>query len=182
MEIYKRAIGRLGIIFDYADYVDFLTVRLEKTKAELVTLKAELERKETYRCCQCGYAGTVNEKRLCPVCAATEFKAMNNSSGINEMRLEILELREYCQDLAHETKIAQAAVAKAEGEIQVLSKGIIAVRDLIKNSQGVIGLHLNGDVANWGTLEQGGMFESWLIDFNEAESICELIEVCDEKA
>ncbi|MCK9370074.1 hypothetical protein M0R04_09240 [Candidatus Dojkabacteria bacterium] len=42
--IYKQAIGSLGIMFDYTDYIDFLTVRLEKIEAELSALKARKSR------------------------------------------------------------------------------------------------------------------------------------------
>ena len=50
-----------------------------------------------------------------------------------------------------------------------LQKGLRAVRDLINSSQGVYGLHLNGDPSPWEELEEGGEFEEWLIDFNIAE-------------
>lgn len=39
--------------------------------------------------------------------------------------------------------------------------------ELQDNSVGVIGLHMNGDIATWGSLRQGGHFESWLIAFDE---------------
>lgn len=56
-------------------------------------------------------------------------------------------------------------------KITKLRKGIEAVRSLIDESEGVAGLHLNGDIASWDELEQGGRFEQWLSDFNEAESV-----------
>ncbi len=52
-----------------------------------------------------------------------------------------------------------------------LVKGINAVRDVINNSHGVIGLHLNGDIAEWAQLESGGHFQEWLEDFNDAEKL-----------
>jgi len=51
-----------------------------------------------------------------------------------------------------------------------MKAGISAIRSLINESHGVAGLHLNGDVAEWTELEQGGRFEEWLIKFNEAET------------
>lgn len=54
-------------------------------------------------------------------------------------------------------------------DVNKLIKGIKAVRNLMNDSSGVYGLHLNGDPAPWEELEQGGQFEQWLIDFNEAE-------------
>ena len=49
-----------------------------------------------------------------------------------------------------------------------LVRGINAIADLIDNSTGVDGLHLNGDIAPWGELRTGGRFEEWLVDFDEA--------------
>jgi hypothetical protein len=50
----------------------------------------------------------------------------------------------------------------------VLVKGILAVHDLIGESGGVTGLHLNGDFAPWGDLQTGGPFEEWLLEFDDA--------------
>ena len=60
-----------------------------------------------------------------------------------------------------------ALVARAAG----LERGIESVRVLIDSSDGVAGLHLNGDVASWESLEEGGHFEEWLMGFNNAESV-----------
>ena len=46
--------------------------------------------------------------------------------------------------------------------------GINAVANLIDNSTGIEGLHLNGDIAPWDELRTGGRFESWLVDFDDA--------------
>ena len=43
-----------------------------------------------------------------------------------------------------------------------------AVLDLIENSDGVGGLHRNGDFAPWAELRTGGDFEWWLKDFDKA--------------
>ena len=56
-----------------------------------------------------------------------------------------------------------------------LVRGINAAADLIDNSTGVEGLHLNGDIAPWNELRTGGRFESWLVEFDEALSIAELL-------
>ena len=56
-----------------------------------------------------------------------------------------------------------------QSEVDRLRIGISAVRALMSESSGVAGLHLNGEIAEWGSLEAGGNFEEWLIDFNEAE-------------
>lgn len=49
--------------------------------------------------------------------------------------------------------------------------GINAVLDLVSDSDGVYGLHRNGDPAPWTELMDGGRFEEWLnpvIDANDA--------------
>lgn len=58
---------------------------------------------------------------------------------------------------------------KLAEENKILKAGISAVRALINESYGVDGFHGNGDVAAWDELEQGGCFEDWLSEFNEAE-------------
>jgi hypothetical protein len=62
----------------------------------------------------------------------------------------------------------QAELAELRKDRDRLKKAVDAVCDLIENSQGVYGLHLNGDPASWPSLLQGGMFEEWLVDFSEA--------------
>jgi hypothetical protein len=56
-------------------------------------------------------------------------------------------------------------------ERDVLRAGIKAVGNLINNSHGIIGLHLNGDTAPWSELQTGGRFETWLLDFDEANKL-----------
>lgn len=53
-------------------------------------------------------------------------------------------------------------------ENERLRAGIKSVEGLINDSQGVYGLHLNGDCAPWETLRTGGQFEEWLLDFDKA--------------
>lgn len=55
-----------------------------------------------------------------------------------------------------------------QSECEKLRKGLAAVQDLVTNSEGVAGLHLNGDVAPWDDLREAGRFEEWLIDFDAA--------------
>lgn len=51
-----------------------------------------------------------------------------------------------------------------EARIEKLVKGLRAVAGLMAESQGVAGLHLNGDVATWDDLLQN----AWLEDYHEA--------------
>ena len=75
----------------------------------------------------------------------------------------------------------QLAEVTAERELfckqtAVLWKAVRAMQDLIDQSQGVYGLHLNGDGAPWATLRKGGQFEEWLLDFDDA------LESADDEA
>jgi hypothetical protein len=45
------------------------------------------------------------------------------------------------------------------------------VFDLISESNGVCGLHLNGDVATWDELMKGGRFEEWLSSLDDASTV-----------
>ena len=57
---------------------------------------------------------------------------------------------------------------RVSDEMALLEKGLNAVLHLIENSQGVVGLHLNGEVAPWDELRTDGQFEAWLYDFDKA--------------
>lgn len=46
--------------------------------------------------------------------------------------------------------------------------GLQLVADLIDESTGVAGLHLNGDLTPWDELRNGGRFDSWLFQFDAA--------------
>lgn len=59
----------------------------------------------------------------------------------------------------------------SESDIARLSAGIQAVLDLINESEGVAGLHRNGDVAPWDELRTGGRFEEWLEKFDAAADL-----------
>lgn len=56
-------------------------------------------------------------------------------------------------------------------QLETLKKGIKAVSDLMEESEGVTGLHLNGNVAYWSELCRYGEFSQWLSDFNAAEEL-----------
>ena len=55
---------------------------------------------------------------------------------------------------------AQAERIKEQSAALKLARGALGeVQDLISESHGVYGLHLNGDESPWNELEQGGRFE-----------------------
>ena len=59
------------------------------------------------------------------------------------------------------------AAAAGEGLLKALRHLVRDVRDLMAESTGVAGLHLNGDLADWGWLELNG---GWLESLGAAES------------
>lgn len=62
----------------------------------------------------------------------------------------------------------KAKIKKLKKENEIYRAGLDAVRQLIYESQGVTGLHFNGDLAPWDELMPGGEFEHWLSDYSEA--------------
>ncbi len=67
--------------------------------------------------------------------------------------------------------ISHKDFAKTLEENLKFKKGIKAVSDMMLETNGVCGLHLNGDIAFWHELRSGGKYEEWLLDFDEAEKI-----------
>ena len=59
-------------------------------------------------------------------------------------------------------------IERLTAKVEQMEKGLVAVQELIQSSDGVAGLHLNGDVASWNDLLAGGHFEEWLAAFSEA--------------
>ncbi len=62
----------------------------------------------------------------------------------------------------------EVQVGATKEKIVILLKAVAAVQNLIDNSKGVAGLHLNGDVADWDSLLKDGKYEEWLADFSTA--------------
>jgi len=62
-------------------------------------------------------------------------------------------------------------LVKNEKLIKALDGLVTAIDDLVSESHGVDGLHLNGDVAPWDELLPGGQYESWLEAVDPARAI-----------
>ncbi len=94
---------------------------------------------------------------------------------------------EYPANITHAYHIAKEAyrqeykrelsIKKLERKLATAREALEAVQQLMNGSYGVIGLHLNGDVAPWHSLLKGGQFEEWLIKFSEWEAEQALKEV-----
>ena len=72
--------------------------------------------------------------------------------GIKWSRLELDWIRE--RDKQWETRLAAALAA-----IKAKDKALQELVDLISESSGVYGLHLNGDNSPWSEIEAGGFYE-----------------------
>ena len=60
--------------------------------------------------------------------------------------------------------------------LEALKMLTYSLEDLIQNSDGVAGLHQNGDIASWNDITLGGRFEGWLMAFDEAKELLEKLE------
>lgn len=59
--------------------------------------------------------------------------------------------------------IPQAPDAGVVAELVEAAEHVLRdIDDLVASSEGVAGLHMNGDVADWQSLLDGGSFGSWL--------------------
>ena len=83
------------------------------------------------------------------------------------------ELRVRTAKLERECALTQAQVdrmlvnsTKMDANITTLTEAAARVLhdidDIVANSEGVAGLHMNGEVAEWHSLMSGGSFEAWL--------------------
>ena len=74
--------------------------------------------------------------------------------------VQIAECRDaYFLSHTEESKANAHLIAAAPELLEALSKLLNEVDGLIGESAGVVGLHLNGDIAPWSDLEEGGRFE-----------------------
>ncbi len=86
---------------------------------------------------------------------AADDRCYAESSGYDHDKLD-------CERIAHARTKAEAGAREG-----VLVGALREVAALIDESHGVAGLHLNGDVAPWSELREGGRFE-WLGEFDRA--------------
>lgn len=75
--------------------------------------------------------------------------------------------------IAREHEQTQRDLAATREELKgkaLLSMAVHETFDLIANSSGVAGLHLNGDEAPWDELLEGGEYEKWLRSLSQAKT------------
>lgn len=89
----------------------------------------------------------------------------------NDLLIELQNNLENARGGQNTGDIEAAVIAIEEYRRKKLVDGLLAVEQLIAESHGVTGLHLNGDVAPWDELRSGGSFEAWLFAFDAALEI-----------
>lgn len=74
-------------------------------------------------------------------------------------------------DLArHEGSGRKSAMREVTVLREALTHLVRSLDELIAESGGVYGLHMNGDPAPWSSLTEGGHFEEWLIELERARA------------
>lgn len=70
--------------------------------------------------------------------------------------------------------LAAEPVAPVEGPLRIaLNELLDDIDALVSESEGVAGLHLNGDIAPWSDLLEGGRFEEWLLSVSRGRAALE---------
>ena len=87
---------------------------------------------------------------------------------VEQLEARIRYLRESRELWEGSCQVLEAVRLRLETENKKLREGVEAVKTLINESYGVAGLHLNGDVAPWDELLEGGKFEEWLLPLGKA--------------
>lgn len=111
-------------------------------------------------------------------CGNSEFKCLVCEMHVNTFQTKTLIDKIYAREEKLKEQLAEVTAERDlfSRQTAVLWKAVRAMQDLIDQSQGVYGLHLNGDGAPWETLQKGGQFEEWLLDFDDA------LESADDEA
>lgn len=92
-----------------------------------------------------------------------EIARLTQECARHELRYKMLEDKWKKENL----ELAQE-VAELRERLKVSHEGLKAVQGLIDETNGVTGLHLNGDDAPWEELLEGGRYEEWLLPFSVA--------------
>jgi hypothetical protein len=92
------------------------------------------------------------------------WKAMNEYGGWDncETPAQIWSGFISYEEMAAHTIAQREQIAALEARVKAADELAKSVDDLIAHSDGVSGLHNNGDIAPWSDLEKGGSFGAWL--------------------
>ena len=152
---YGYALVRLSdaeaIINDLQTLVIAENQRKQQLEAEVALMKVECG--ESQYCAGCNDAAKIIEEQVERI-KVLEAQNKGLQSGLDT---------DYAQLYQEQVQIGTKQLAALKLAMDALGE----VQDLIGESHGVYGLHLNGDESPWGELEQGGRFER-LTSLNEA--------------
>ena len=123
----------------------------------------------TLRSGHCEVHPHVHEEYPCSVCIAeASQREQQQRPPYCDGDPRFCESAHYLAQASEHIKDQERTMATQQARIEALEKGLQAVAQLIEESSGVSGLHMNGDVAPWSDLQTGGRFEEWLVDFDAA--------------
>ena len=122
-------------------------------------------------------AGTVFEPLTLTVKAADEVNKFKIAHNVWLDKTQwVQETEQYGFTLGmHRADALRAIIEKQSAALKLAMDALVEVQDLIRESHGVYGLHLNGDESPWGELEQGGRFERLTL-LNEALAAIDALE------
>ena len=103
--------------------------------------------------------------RTCPLgedCDLTVAWMAGREEARDQFRARIEQLETQLGLARIDADQQRARAEAAEAALQAADELAQAVDDLIAQSTGVSGLHMNGDLAPWEELVEGGRFEEWL--------------------
>ena len=104
-----------------------------------------------------------------------DFQESQQGRTMAQTLEELYEELENARGGGNQGDIENAWAAICDHQQRKLIDGIRAVQELMANSEGVCGLHRNGDIATWDELSSGGRFEGWLSAFDEAVEVADTI-------
>lgn len=84
---------------------------------------------------------------------------------------ELIVSRDFVAEARRIKKTAARIMQERDAAVEALRGLVSSVDALVSDSYGVVGLHLNGDVAPWDELLQGGRYEEWLAALEDARAI-----------
>lgn len=90
--------------------------------------------------------------------------------GVAEKWEDLLPVHQAIWARVEEAVFASARPSPGALVRSALATLVSSLDDLIADSEGVAGLHRNGDVATWDELVSGGRFEDWLSSLDRARA------------
>jgi cell division septum initiation protein DivIVA len=104
-------------------------------------------------------------------CAIEQLATENETLREENERLLFANL--YNTDMFNQMNDARKEAEQERDQLKAQINGMKqAIDDLVRSSEGVAGLHQNGDVAPWDELLTGGRFDEWLCVLDDTPQQC----------